>query len=177
MTIVRPFLVIPMSMLTTCIGLHHRIRETEKCPCEIRPRAHADHDQGNEAGWRDQATERTCVLEKPVRLSTLGTLDLNSSHIFPPLKDGTQPGKTTCPPQKDHGRHQNVFSQACRTYVCRITRIFKGPTEDQGYDKNIQCSDPRGGTVDDYGYRLIHLSTLLFPHLGRLYVLYIHILH
>ncbi len=69
MTIVSfPFPSHKVAQTTTrLLGLYDRVREEEKRPRPLRPRAGTDYCQGDEEDSRDQAEARARILEEQVR--------------------------------------------------------------------------------------------------------------
>ena len=131
---------------TLSSGLHYRIREEEKRPRPLRPRARADYGQGDEEDSGDQVEERACILEEQVRLK-----HISCQHILV-HSGGPQDAR-------GEGEAQGTPKAQAREDLCQACPAPHSPDregqgEDQGPSQGTQRVGCWRGPVHGHGCRL-----------------------
>lgn len=140
------------------LGCYNRFRETQKCPGSLRPRAGADDDQGNEAGWGDQATQGTCILEAKVGSSRFLSTRL---LMFTIPQNGSRAGKAPYTPSQEVGGQVGVH-QACGANGSGTPIHRRRAGENQSTKQESECVDQGRWPIDGHGRRLAFTSLFMY---------------
>lgn len=146
MTIARLFFLFHGNHLICQPGFDDRVREAQKCSCQIQQRVDRDNCEGNEESGRNQSAKRTCFLQAQVRFLPESRYSVHLNYYF---QDGCCPREAQGTSQEGFGYRQ-VFRDATRTYS---DRIHQG--ENSGIRQGQERTNTGRGSFHGHGYRLV----------------------
>lgn len=139
-------------------GCYNRLRETQKRPSSLRSRAGADHDQGDETDWGDQATPGTCILETKVGLRCCSVAQ---SPMVTVRQNGGCSGKATCTPDQKDGSQVDV-RQTCGANGSGVPIRRERVGENESTKQEPECPYQGRWPIHGHGCRLAFTSLTMY---------------